>query len=84
MQTASQFRADGPPALTSEQYTADFNEIKTLGCFSCPARTEEQRVIGLFYMDVGPAQTARGFRQLASDYPIGIADNAAVSLGCSM
>lgn len=27
METASQFRGDGPPALTSEQYTADFNEI---------------------------------------------------------
>ena len=76
MATASQFRADGPPALTSEQYTADFNEIKRLGCLNCPERTEEQRIIGLFYTDVGPAQTARGFRQLALDHPMGIADNA--------
>jgi len=76
METASQFRADGPPALTSQQYTADFNEIKILGCLDCPTRTEEQRVIGLFYTDPGPAQTGRGFRQLALDYPMGIADNA--------
>ena len=76
MRTASQFRADGPPALTSEQYTADFNEIKILGCLNCPTRTEEQRVIGLFYTDVGPAQTARGFRQVALDYPMSLPDNA--------
>jgi len=76
METASQFRADGPPALTSEQYAADFNEIKILGCLDCPARTEEQRVIGLFYTDLGPAQTARAFRQVALDYPMSIADNA--------
>jgi Ricin-type beta-trefoil lectin domain len=76
METASQFRGDGPPALTSEQYTADFNEIKSLGCLDCPARTEEQRIMGLFYTDPGPAQTARGFRQLAFEYPMSLADNA--------
>ena len=76
METASQFRGDGPPALTSEQYTADFNEIKSLGCLDCPARTEEQRIIGLFYTDIGPAQTGRGFRQVALDYPMSLADNA--------
>jgi hypothetical protein len=76
METASQFRGDGPPALTSEQYTADFNEIKNLGCLNCPARTEEQRIIGLFYTDPGPAQTGRGFRQVAFDYPMSLADNA--------
>jgi hypothetical protein len=76
METASQFRGDGPPALTSEQYTADFNEIKNLGCFDCPARTEEQRIIGLFYTDPGPAQTARGFRQVAFDYPMSLEDDA--------
>ena len=76
METASQFRGDGPPALTSEQYTADFNEIKRLGCLNCPARTEEQQVIGLFYTDPGPAQTGRGFRQVALDYPMNLADNA--------
>ena len=76
MQTASQFRGDGPPALTSEQYTADFNEIKNLGCFDCPARTEEQRVIGLFYTDPALAQTGRAFRQVAHDYSMSLADNA--------
>jgi hypothetical protein len=76
MATASQFRANGPPALTSEQYMADFNEIKRLGCLNCPDRDEEQRIIGLFYTDPAPAQTARGFRQLAADHSLNIADNA--------
>jgi hypothetical protein len=76
METASQFRGDGPPALTSDQYTADFNEMKNLGCLNCPGRTEEQRIIGLFYTDLGPPQTGRGFRQLAHDYRISLADDA--------
>ncbi len=76
MQTASQFRGDGPPALSSEQYTADFNEIKNLGCLDCLARTEEQRAIGLFYTDSALAQTGRAFRQVAHDYPMSLADNA--------
>ena len=53
MDIASPFRSDGPPALTSERSAADFNEIKSLGCLDCPARSEEQRIIGLFYTDVG-------------------------------
>jgi hypothetical protein len=76
MDTASQFRGDGPPALTSEQYAADFNEVKNLGCLDCPARTEEQRIVGLFYTDPGPAQTGRGFRHVALDYSLTLADNA--------
>jgi hypothetical protein len=76
METASQFRGDGPPRLTSEQYASDFNEIKNLGCLDCPTRTEEQRIIGLFYTDLGPPQTGRTFRQVAVDYRLNLADNA--------
>ena len=31
MHSPSQFRADGPPALTSQQWADDFNEVNTLG-----------------------------------------------------
>jgi hypothetical protein len=32
-------------------YTADFNEVKALGCMGCAARTAEQTEIALFWME---------------------------------
>lgn len=45
----SQFRPPGPPALTSAQYTADFNETKTMGSFSSLSRTSDQTLYSLFW-----------------------------------
>jgi hypothetical protein len=64
------------PPFRTGCFDASRYEIKNLGCFDCPARTEEQRVIGLFYTDPGPAQTGRAFRQVAQDFPMSLADNA--------
>jgi hypothetical protein len=47
----SQFRAEGPPALTSEQYAADFNEVKRLGSANSSERTVEQTEIGRFHTE---------------------------------
>lgn len=46
-----QFRADPPPALGSEQWAEDFNEVKAFGAASnLPnSRSAEQEEIGLFY-----------------------------------
>jgi hypothetical protein len=52
--TAAQFRPAGPYALTSAQYTADFNEIKKLGCLVCPERTPDQTQIGYFWLENVP------------------------------
>ncbi|HET9674965.1 MAG TPA: vanadium-dependent haloperoxidase [Gaiellaceae bacterium] len=40
---------DGPPALTSDQYTKDFNEVKSLGAFSNSTRTEYETVGAMFW-----------------------------------
>jgi hypothetical protein len=37
-----QFRPAGPPALDSEQYLADFNEVKQMGSITSTLRTEDQ------------------------------------------
>jgi len=47
--TPSQFRPAGPPALTSARYTADFNETKTMGSISSPIRTADQTIYGWFW-----------------------------------
>jgi PAP2 superfamily len=45
----SQFRPDGPPALTSDRYTADFNETKTMGSISSSVRTADQTIYAWFW-----------------------------------
>jgi PAP2 superfamily len=45
----SQFRPLGPPALTSAQYTTDFNETKTMGSASSASRTADQTLFSKFW-----------------------------------
>jgi hypothetical protein len=43
-----QFRPAGPPALDSEQYLADFNEVKQMGSITSTLRTEDETDACLF------------------------------------
>jgi membrane-associated phospholipid phosphatase len=45
----SQFRPNGPPALTSARYTADFNETKTMGSISSTTRTPDETIYAWFW-----------------------------------
>ena len=49
LQSAAQFRADGPPPLTSVEYAADVNETKALGALNSSVRTDEQTEIARFH-----------------------------------
>ena len=49
MSTPSQFRASGPPALTSMQYAADVNEVKEIGSLTSATRTADQTQIARFW-----------------------------------
>ena len=49
LDSASQFRAPEPPALTSNQYATDFNEVKSLGRKTSTTRTADQTAIGTFW-----------------------------------
>jgi membrane-associated phospholipid phosphatase len=49
IQSPSQFRPAGPPALTSARYAADFNETKTMGSLSSSTRTPDQTVASWFW-----------------------------------
>jgi hypothetical protein len=53
MQTSSQFRTDGPQALSSEAWAEDFNEVKELGSLNSTARTPEQTHNALFWQSAG-------------------------------
>jgi hypothetical protein len=49
MNDGAQFRPLPPPALTSAQYTAAFNEVKSVGDLNSTTRTAEQTLIGHFW-----------------------------------
>lgn len=44
-----QFRTAGPNALTSAQYAADLNEVKSLGSINSTTRTPEQTHLAVFW-----------------------------------
>ena len=81
IQSSSQFRTDGPNALTSTAYAEDFNEVKALGSLNSMTRSPEQTHIALFWGQSagGPAlfwnRVARG---LIADpqYAVDMVDSA--------
>ena len=60
MSSSSQFRPPGPPSLNSQQYAADYNEVKELGALSGSTRTAEQTQIALFWADGAGTETPPG------------------------
>ena len=49
LEHANQFRPEPAPALTSAEYTAVFNEVKSLGIANSTAATADQKLIGRFW-----------------------------------
>jgi PAP2 superfamily len=49
LESAKQFRPGPPPSLTSAEYTAVFNEVKSLGVANSTAATADQALIGRFW-----------------------------------
>ena len=49
LNSASQFRLGPPPALSSEIYANDFNEVKSLGKANSTARSADQALTGRFW-----------------------------------
>jgi hypothetical protein len=66
LKTGSQFRAPPPPALTSPEWTFDYNQVKELGSATSATRTAEQTEIGRFWIDGPGTATPPGhFNQIA-------------------
>jgi hypothetical protein len=53
LQSVDQFRVSPPPALNSEEYANDFNEVKTLGVAGSKARTKDQTNYGHWWAEFG-------------------------------
>jgi len=77
----ARFRAVPPPALTSDVYTKDYNEVKALGALASTnlttlARTPQQTDIGYFWSENFLAQWNRAIRAIATKHVHNIGDNA--------
>ena len=76
LEDASQFRPDGPNALTSQEYTDDFNQVKLLGRFDSTARTPAQTTQALFWTDHDLRQWNDGMLRLAVDRGLDLVQTA--------
>ena len=70
------FRADPPPALTSDRYRKDYDEVKKLGSFGSTHRTPAQTDIAYFYTDNFLAQWNRALRAIANKHVHRTGDSA--------
>ena len=60
MNSSSQFRPPGPPSLDSQDYAADYEEVKQLGALVGSTRTDDQTEIALFWADGAGTETPPG------------------------
>jgi hypothetical protein len=66
LKSASQFRPEGPNALTSREYADDFNQVRDLGRIDSTSRTPEQTTQARFWTDHDIRQWNDGLLRLAA------------------
>lgn len=72
LRSGAQFRPEAPPALDSEHYARDYNEIKEIGSLTSTTRTAAQTQIATFWLASPTAIWNQPLRQLvaASDFDL--------------
>lgn len=76
MATGSQFRPAPPPALDSQKWTKDLNEIRDMGSRDSTKRTAEQTNIARFWFQTGPRTYNPIVRQIAIAKDMDVVDCA--------
>jgi hypothetical protein len=76
MGSAAQFRPAAPPALDSETWTRDVNEIREFGSRDSSKRSAEQTMIGRFWFQTGPRTYNPIVRQIAAAKRMDVVDCA--------
>ena len=74
LDSADQFRPNGPPALGSRRWARDYNEVKEIGSSTSTTRTDEQTLAARFWAEP-PVQQARGsFRRFVLDHELDVVE----------
>jgi hypothetical protein len=84
IRSATQFAPPPPPALTSAQYTRDYNEVKALGSKTSTERTAEQTTTAKFFSGSLLVQWNAALRDQASVRHLDIVDGARLFAAITM
>jgi hypothetical protein len=76
IESPSQFRSEGPNALTSAAYAEDFAEVKELGSLTSTRRTADQTTAAIFWQAQPIALYGGVIRSLSARYGLGAADES--------
>lgn len=76
MTSPSQFRAYGPPDLTSERYAQDVALVRAVGSANSTERSAEETEIARFYTESPTTFFSHNLRELAAAKNLGVAGNA--------
>ena len=72
IESQSQFRSDGPNAMTSAEYAKDYNEVKELGALNSTKRTADQTTAAVFWQFPPAALYNQLARELAAPNRYGL------------
>jgi hypothetical protein len=72
----SQFRPPPPNALTSAEYAADYNEIKTMGSFNNSGRSSDESELALFWAGNTALYWNRIASQISAQRSLTLSENA--------
>ena len=70
LQSPSQFRSAGPFALTSADYAAEFNEVKSVGSLTSTTRTAAQTNASLYWAEHSGRTWNRIFRTISAQHTL--------------
>ncbi len=76
LERPSQFRADPPPALTSERYAKDLNETEAYGALNSTVRSAEQKAIAYFWVGNNINQYNQTMQSIVSQHGMDLVDAA--------
>jgi hypothetical protein len=76
LESASQFRPDGPNPLISEEYAEDFNQVKELGSMNSTTRTPAQTTQARFWTDHDLRQWNDGMLRLVTNRGLDLVQSA--------
>jgi hypothetical protein len=76
LKRGSQFRTEGPPSLTSDEWAEEFNETKRLGSIDSSDRTPEQTTIALCGAEPPLPMWNRVARSVSAQRNTGLVENA--------
>jgi hypothetical protein len=76
LRAASQFRPDGPPALSSRRWAREYDEVKEIGSSTSATRSAAQTLGARFWAEPPVQQAHAAYRKLAQDRALDIVEAA--------